>query len=288
MSHIQYVDELVREYLLFRGFSNTLKSYDNELKHDKDRGFRVDKLIDQIISYIHNYDLQGLRDLWGHLDSLLFSKLEQHFTPAIRKLEFSLLKYYLVTAVTNNKIDKVTEFFTKLASELQSQTEWKDWFVLPYIKSPEDNPTFSVYFTKQWQDTLLVSLHNLLATVFQCMPQPTLSSIDAEASLIKRLQEENNHLRNRLASMQPITNLHDIVPIEVPPPTHLVDDFYIIAQDSSQSLTEYASHQARSLKSLIKNIGSGGSPVMGRKDTSSDRNKKRSGSVGSSRLSSNY
>lgn len=151
MSHIQYVDELVREYLLFRGFSNTLKSYDNELKHDKDRGFRVDKLIDQIISYIHNYDLQGLRDLWGHLDSLLFSKLEQHFTPgrysqkntilvvcychayffnilAIRKLEFSLLKYYLVTAVTNNKIDKVTEFFTKLASELQSQTEWKDWF----------------------------------------------------------------------------------------------------------------------------------------------------------------
>lgn len=148
------------------------------------------------------------------------------------------------------------------------------------------------------------------------MPQPTLSSIDAEASLIKRLQEENNHLRNRLASMQaqhssqsqhspnqfndpnlydlktkiqkPITNLHDIVPIEVPPPTHLVDDFYIIAQDSSQSLTEYASHQARSLKSLIKNIGSGGSPVMGRKDTSSDRNKKRSGSVGSSRLSSNY
>lgn len=135
------------------------------------------------------------------------------------------------------------------------------------------------------------------------MPQPTLSSIDAEASLIKRLQEENNHFRNRLANIQaqdtnndlkskmqkPITNLNDIVPIEVSPPTHIVDDFYIIAQESSQSLyTDYGSHQARSLKSLIRNIGSGGSPVMGRKDVSIEKNKKRSGSVGSSRTSSNF
>lgn len=51
-----------------------------------------------------------------------------HTFLAIRKLEFSLLKYYLVTAITNNKIDKVTEFFVKLASDLQTQAEWKDWF----------------------------------------------------------------------------------------------------------------------------------------------------------------
>lgn len=41
MSHVQYIDELVREYLLFRGFTVTLKSFDNELKIDKDKGFRV-------------------------------------------------------------------------------------------------------------------------------------------------------------------------------------------------------------------------------------------------------
>uniref|UniRef100_T1I887 Uncharacterized protein n=2 Tax=Reduviidae TaxID=27479 RepID=T1I887_RHOPR len=40
MSHIQHLDELVREYLLFRGFTITLKSFDGELKVDKDRGFR--------------------------------------------------------------------------------------------------------------------------------------------------------------------------------------------------------------------------------------------------------
>lgn len=31
MSHVQYVDELVKEYLLFRGFSQTLKAFDNDL-----------------------------------------------------------------------------------------------------------------------------------------------------------------------------------------------------------------------------------------------------------------
>lgn len=41
MAHIQHLDELVREYLLFRGFTITLKSFDAELKVDKDRGFRV-------------------------------------------------------------------------------------------------------------------------------------------------------------------------------------------------------------------------------------------------------
>lgn len=41
MSQIQYVDELIREYLLYRGFSGTLKMFDAELKVDKEKGFRV-------------------------------------------------------------------------------------------------------------------------------------------------------------------------------------------------------------------------------------------------------
>lgn len=41
MSQIQYVDELIREYLLYRGFSGTLKMFDTELKSDKEKGFRV-------------------------------------------------------------------------------------------------------------------------------------------------------------------------------------------------------------------------------------------------------
>ena len=153
------------------------------------------------------------------------------------------------------------------------------------------------------------------------MPQPTLTQVETEASLIKKLQEDNINLRNRIQLMsQPpttststsssvnlsthqsrissfndqklndkckqikitvgATNLNDIIPFDIPPPTHMVDDFYIIAQETL-NIGQYADGQSRGLKSLIRNISSNQSPVMGRKESSNDRNKKRSGSAGS-------
>ncbi|XP_055541697.1 WD repeat-containing protein 91 [Wyeomyia smithii] len=318
MAHIQYTDGLVREYVLFRGFSNTLKSFDAELKSDKDKSFRVDKIIDQLMQMIQTQDLQGLRDLWAHLNSHLFRNLEHSFTTAVVKLEQSILKLYLITAYMANKPDKVNEFFTKLAPELVSQSEWKEWFFFPFCKNPEEHSAFSVCFTRQWQDTLLVSLHNFLSTIYQCMPQPTLSKAEGESSLLRKLQEENSQLRAKLQSIQQqaatassgsvhqsrlssfsdqkysldgktrystrtsgsVQSLNDIIPFDIPPPAHIVDDFYIIAQESN-NIGNAAESQARGLKSLIKNISSGGSPVLGRKDNASERNKKRSGSVGS-------
>lgn len=45
MSHVQHMDELIREYLLYRGFSGTVKAFDSELKVDKDKSFRVSNYI---------------------------------------------------------------------------------------------------------------------------------------------------------------------------------------------------------------------------------------------------
>ena len=33
------------------------------------------------MSFINNYDLVSLRDLWSHFDQKMFSKLEHHFIP---------------------------------------------------------------------------------------------------------------------------------------------------------------------------------------------------------------
>lgn len=41
---MQHIDELIREYLLFRGFTNTLKWFDADVKLDKDKGFRVSNI----------------------------------------------------------------------------------------------------------------------------------------------------------------------------------------------------------------------------------------------------
>lgn len=84
--------------------------------------------MDQLCAYITSYDLVSLRDAWAHLDQRVFSRLEHQFTPAIRKLESSLLKMYVINAVQTNRNDKLMEFFEKMSSELQNQPEWKEWF----------------------------------------------------------------------------------------------------------------------------------------------------------------
>lgn len=89
---------------------------------------QVDKIVDQLMQYIYNYDLTSLRELWGHLDTRMFCRLESHFTPAIKKLENSVLKMYLVNAAVNGKQDRIHEFFNKMTPELQGHSEWKDWF----------------------------------------------------------------------------------------------------------------------------------------------------------------
>ncbi|XP_048483841.1 WD repeat-containing protein 91 [Plutella xylostella] len=275
MAHIQFVDELVREYLLYRGFTSTLKSFDNDLKADKDKGFRVDKIIEQILHFINVSDLNGLKEYWSHLDNFVFSKLEIHFQPAIRKMEYSLYKLYLVTAVQGNggvKNERVTEFLSKMLPELQGQNEWKEWFMLPYIQKPEENLSFSLYFTRSWQDSVLVSLHNLLATVFQCMPQPTLTSYESDAAMVKRLQDELATLRLQ-SKMQPQPP-EKTSPIghqsrlaqyseRLSGPLPLVDDFCAVPSEHLDS----GAREAKGLRGLIRQMG--GSPVMGRKTSRS-------------------
>uniref|UniRef100_A0A8B9QZT3 WD repeat-containing protein 91 n=1 Tax=Anas platyrhynchos TaxID=8839 RepID=A0A8B9QZT3_ANAPL len=177
-------DELVREYLLFRGFTAALKQLDAEIKADREKGFRVDKIVDQLQHY---------------LDRRLFSRLEDVYRPTVNKLKTSLFRYYLVHTVQSGRNDKAQEFFLKQASELQNQAEWKDWFVLPFLPAPDSNPTFATYFSRQWADTFIVSLHNFLSVLFQL---PVILNFEAECHRSSLIQEENESLRHKLFALQ--------------------------------------------------------------------------------------
>lgn len=61
---------------------------------------------------------------------------------------------------------------------------------------------------------------------FQAMPQSVLASYEDEAARIRRIQEENDSLKQRLAKLQQRSSIG----AEVPPLSDLMDDFYIIAQ----------------------------------------------------------
>ncbi|XP_060695514.1 WD repeat-containing protein 91 isoform X1 [Hemiscyllium ocellatum] len=201
-SAVERMDELVREYLLYREFTSTLKTFDIEIKTDKDKGFRVDKIVEQLQHLVQGYDLSGLREYWGYLDRRLFSRLEDAYRHTVNKLKTSLYRYYLIHTIQSNRIDKTQEFFQKQALELQSQPEWKEWFVLPFVPNPDQNLVFATYFSKQWAETFLVSLHNFLSVLFQCMPVPMLLNFDAEVQRCYQLQEENEVLRQKLFAAQ--------------------------------------------------------------------------------------
>lgn len=62
------------------------------------------------------------------------------------------------------------------------------------------------------------------------MPQPTLLTIDEDTNKLKRLQEENETLRQRLSDSVKIESVWDVNPGPAPQQSPLMDDFYIIAQ----------------------------------------------------------
>ncbi|KAJ8317213.1 hypothetical protein KUTeg_005117 [Tegillarca granosa] len=193
------VDELVKDYLLFRGFTASFRAFETELKTEKEKGLRADRIIEQLQSYVTSYDLSSLYDYWTYLNHRLFSRLEQRYMSSVRKLEVGLLKYYVTYASQTNKTDKVMEFFEKMTTELQNQSEFKDWFTFPFVRNPEENSNFAMYFTKNWQDTYFLSLYNFLSV--SCLCTPALLNFDIEHKRMKNLQEDNEHLRKKLLDM---------------------------------------------------------------------------------------
>ena len=135
---METVDEALREYLLFRGFTHTLRTFEAELRHDKDKAFQVTttlfiisssiplynrkispylfvfaapsptypslkrkstKIVNQIFVHVTAFELGGLCEFWDHLSKRFFSRLERSFMSSVRKLEYCLKRYYLVHAI---------------------------------------------------------------------------------------------------------------------------------------------------------------------------------------------
>lgn len=79
MAQVPFLDNLLKEYLTYRGLSNTLKALDAELKNERDQSFQADKIMDQFMQYIQTHDLNALLTLWQHLDTYLFTKLDHNY-----------------------------------------------------------------------------------------------------------------------------------------------------------------------------------------------------------------
>ncbi|CAG8453120.1 2689_t:CDS:10 [Ambispora leptoticha] len=202
MNSVHQLDELVKEYLLFRGFINTFRAFEQENKTDKDKSFQADKIIDELYSYVSNNDINGLLEYWRYLDIRYFSRLDGRFFGSVKKFETCLLRYYLVHATQHKRKDKIVEFFDTFGAELNGNPEWTKWFGLPFSKNPVSDPNFEPFFTKQWLETFTVSLHNFLNAIFQNMPLPSLLCFNIDRLHRISLQNEIKDLHNIIENLK--------------------------------------------------------------------------------------
>ncbi|KAF8672757.1 hypothetical protein HU200_049454 [Digitaria exilis] len=204
MENIRYAEELVREFLVFRGFTSTLQAYESELSTEIGRNFQVDKILDLVFSeYIAKYQLDRLVGLFTFFKQCFTSPVDAELFSTLVKLELSVLRYYVVNALKSGRQDKVIEFFGESGNYLmQKREDWLAWFAIPYIKNPSFDPQFRVYFSKEWLDTLILSFRNFLSGTFNDTRIPALLRISTEKNTIKSLKNDIKQLNNKLAELQ--------------------------------------------------------------------------------------
>jgi 4-alpha-glucanotransferase len=68
MNAVGYVDELVKEYLLWRGFTTTMLQFDVDRQRDRTKSFRVAKVVEQLFAFVDTCDLDSLLEFWRYLE----------------------------------------------------------------------------------------------------------------------------------------------------------------------------------------------------------------------------
>ncbi|CAD6212857.1 unnamed protein product [Miscanthus lutarioriparius] len=117
MENMRYAEELVREFLVFRGFTGTLQAYESELSTEIGRNFQADKIVDLVFSeYVPKYQLDRLVGLFAFFKQCFMSPVDTELFSTLVKLELSALSNYL----------------------MQKRGDWLAWFALMRISSEKN------------------------------------------------------------------------------------------------------------------------------------------------------
>ena len=136
-----------------------------------------------------SYQSKRMVSLCQFLESNVFAKLEPELQRAFKDLTSSVYKKYVVNAIENDRSDKVTEFFERVAGRLRHQAaEWGPWFSIQYVKNAARHPDFALYFTKAWSESLRASLQNLLSRAFHKVPMPSILRFHLDRLYRRNLQ----------------------------------------------------------------------------------------------------
>ena len=178
MNNFSSADNVVSEYLIYRGFTEAFKTFEREKRADRAKQFESSKIVSSLFSHLQSYNIQSFVSHWDFLVKRFFVHLDSEHALLTSELKADLLKFYLVNAFRNNAKDKINEFFKYYSHEILVadgiSRNLRPWFVLPYVEKPDDDSEFAIYFTAQWSQDLRMTLTNFISTVLRSAPPPKL------------------------------------------------------------------------------------------------------------------
>ncbi|KAJ2148919.1 hypothetical protein IW142_000535 [Coemansia sp. RSA 564] len=196
---LEYIDDLLREYLLFRGFTSTLQAFESDLEQDRDQGFHADKIVDELLSMARELRVDSLQEYWKYLSFRFFSHLSPKYQRTTKMFEKRLLRLFLVSAAKAGRRHDIRTFMGRHGTELGQQSDWIPWLGLEYIDQPHERPEFEAYFADEWAASLRAALADFMQTVFPAMAVPRILLFDKDRrereALQRKLHIFEEHMR---------------------------------------------------------------------------------------------
>uniref|UniRef100_A0A0N4WJH8 COPI_C domain-containing protein n=1 Tax=Haemonchus placei TaxID=6290 RepID=A0A0N4WJH8_HAEPC len=84
--------------------------------------------------------------------------------------ETDMYRLYLVKCMESKRMDKCNQFFLKCASLTQNNPTWAEWFAFPYHPKPEGCQAYRKYYSHEWREIFVISLHNFVRIAIQSAP----------------------------------------------------------------------------------------------------------------------
>lgn len=198
LAHESELLGLVKEYLDFAEFEDTLKTFSKECKV---KGKPLCKTVGGSLKK-DSKSLMIQKDLVAAFDSgdqkLFFDLWEGHIPSSIRdtdslaqKLEFYLHIHFAIYLLKysggrpdKQELDERISYFktyleTKGAS-LSQTTEFLPFYALPFVPNPMVHPSFKELFQDSWTPELKLKLEKFLALIFKASNTPKLLTIYKE------------------------------------------------------------------------------------------------------------
>ncbi|KAJ1879322.1 hypothetical protein LPJ66_011716, partial [Kickxella alabastrina] len=208
---IEHIDDLIREYLLFRGFKSTLKTLEEDLARDQDKGFKADKIVDDLLTMATELKVEELLSYWEYLTLRFFSHLSPKYHRTTRMFEKRLIRLFLVSAVNADKRRRIREFMDVHGHVLGQQGgDWIPWLGLEYVEKPMGRPEFEAYFSPDWYTSLRTALVDFVQTVFPAMAVPRIMLFDRERREREALQRRIKLYEDQLNGETRIKSLEHI------------------------------------------------------------------------------